>query len=100
MLIAHQEVSVFVRAAVAQFSNPSPLVVVQRDRQARHASSATVANETVKDVTGLVSRGRIGFRARCFKFQIAAKPIPHVGGVIDRTPSFAAERAIAKIEGK
>jgi HEAT repeat protein len=31
--------------------------------------------------------------------QIAAKPIPHVGGVIDRTPSFAAERAIVKIEG-
>jgi hypothetical protein len=30
--------------------------------------------------------------------QIAANPIPHVGGVIDRTPSFAAERAIRSIE--
>jgi hypothetical protein len=30
--------------------------------------------------------------------EIAAKPIPHVGGVIDLTPAWAAERAIRKIE--
>ncbi|MFY9552067.1 MAG: HEAT repeat domain-containing protein, partial [Thermoanaerobaculia bacterium] len=32
--------------------------------------------------------------------EIAAKPIPHVGGVIDLTPAWAASRAIEKIEGK
>ena len=32
--------------------------------------------------------------------QILAKPVPHVGGVIDRTPPFAAERAIRRIEGR
>ena len=30
---------------------------------------------------------------------IAAKPIPHVGGVIDLTPAWAASRAIQKIQG-
>ena len=30
---------------------------------------------------------------------IAAKPIPHVGGVIDLTPAWAASRAIRKIQG-
>ena len=30
--------------------------------------------------------------------EIAAKPIPHVGGVIDLTPAWAASRAIEKIE--
>jgi HEAT repeat protein len=32
--------------------------------------------------------------------KIAANPIPHVGGVIDLTPAWAASRAIEKIEGK
>ncbi|HKD16760.1 MAG TPA: DUF2961 domain-containing protein [Thermoanaerobaculia bacterium] len=32
--------------------------------------------------------------------EIAAKPIPHVGGVIDLTPAWAASRAIERIEGK
>ena len=32
--------------------------------------------------------------------EIAGKPIPHVGGVIDLTPAWAASRAIGKIEGK
>ena len=31
--------------------------------------------------------------------EIAAKPIPHVAGVIDLTPAWAASRAIEKIEG-
>ena len=31
---------------------------------------------------------------------IAAKPIPHVGGVIDLTPAWAASRAIRRIEAK
>ena len=32
--------------------------------------------------------------------EIAAKPIPHVGGVIDLTPAWAASRAIRRIEAK
>jgi D-arabinan exo alpha-(1,3)/(1,5)-arabinofuranosidase (non-reducing end) len=32
--------------------------------------------------------------------KIAANPIPHVGGVIDLTPAWAASRAIEKVEGK
>ena len=32
--------------------------------------------------------------------EIAAHPIPHVGGVIDLTPAWAASRAIEKIEGR
>ncbi|HWZ84933.1 MAG TPA: hypothetical protein VN032_01950, partial [Thermoanaerobaculia bacterium] len=32
--------------------------------------------------------------------EIAAHPIPHVGGVIDLTPAWAASRAIRRIEGK
>jgi HEAT repeat protein len=32
--------------------------------------------------------------------EVAADPTPHVGGVIDRTPSWAAKRAIEKIEGR
>jgi hypothetical protein len=30
---------------------------------------------------------------------IAAKPVLHVNGVIERSPSYAAEKAIASIEG-
>ena len=31
--------------------------------------------------------------------EIAARPMPHVGGVIDLTPAWAASRAIQKIQG-
>jgi len=32
--------------------------------------------------------------------EVAKDPTPHVGGVMDRTPSYAAKKAIAEIEGK
>ncbi len=67
-------------------------------------AAAGVSDENVNVVRACAEAlGAIGPAARAalpVLRTIAANPIPHVGGVIDRTPSFAAERAIRQIEGK
>lgn len=57
--------------------------------------------EVVREsATALGSIGAAASSALPALKEIAAHPIPHVGGVIDLTPAWAASRAIEKIEGK
>ncbi len=67
------------------------------------AAAARVPGESVHVVRACAEAlGAIGPAAKSalpILTEIAAKPMKHVGGVIDLTPSWAAERAIRRIQG-
>ncbi|MEX1246132.1 MAG: glycoside hydrolase family 172 protein [Thermoanaerobaculia bacterium] len=67
------------------------------------AAAARVPGESVHVVRACAEAlGAIGPAAKSalpVLQEIAAKPMAHVGGVIDLTPSWAAERAIRRIQG-